>query len=223
MKLVKPQVIIETDDLNGDKILKHIEKIGRTCYKSEDKITSDSAKIFVKNIMDKGHLSVIEHFSVSVRFIIDRGVSHELVRHRLCAFSQESTRYVNYNKKGIEFIIPPWITTIKPGVYDKTNFNKIPYNAWYESMLLAEASYNKLIESGWTPQEARSVLPNSLKTEIVTTANLREWRHILKQRTAFAAHPQMREVMIILLEKFKKEIPVIFDDININQQKQILR
>jgi thymidylate synthase (FAD) len=218
MKLIKPEVIIE-GDIDGDRILKHIEKIGRTCYKSEDKITSDSAKKFVQNIMNRGHLSVIEHFNISVRFIIDRGVSHELVRHRLCAFSQESTRYVDYNKKGIEFIIPPWITSI----YDKTNFNNIPYNIWYESMLHAEASYNNLIKTGWTPQEARSVLPNSLKTEIVTTANLREWRHILKLRTSNAAHPQMREVMIVLLEKFKSEIPIIFDDINIDKQKQVLR
>src|ERR1035437_4003441 len=171
MKLIKPSVEIE-GDINGDEILKHIEKIGRKCYKSESNITSDSAKIFVKSIIERGHLSVIEHVSISVRFIIDRGVSHELVRHRLCAFSQESTRYVNYSKKGIEFIIPPWVTSFEPGEYiNSTCFEFVNNNdmVWLKALVAAEIYYNELITNGWQPQQARSVLPNSLKTEIVVT------------------------------------------------------
>ena len=115
-----PRVEIE-GGLDGDSILKHIEKVGRTCYKSEDKITSKSAKEFVASLIKRGHESVIEHANVSVRFVVDRGVSHELVRHRLCAFSQESTRYVNYSRKGIEFILPPWVTDIPLGEYGLSN------------------------------------------------------------------------------------------------------
>ena len=240
MKLIKPSVEIESE-INGDKILKFIEKIGRVCYRSEDKITSDSAIKFVKNVIARGHLSVIEHFNISVRFIIDRGVSHELVRHRLCSFSQESTRYVNYNKKGIEFILPLWVTDIPlgeyglcnaringvdimgtyPKEYEKrlTTLPEIDKNQvlWLMALLQAEGYYNTLINAGWKPQEARSILPNALKTEIVTTANLREWIHILKLRTSQAAHPQIREVMFVLLEEFKKEIPIIFDDIIVDK------
>jgi thymidylate synthase (FAD) len=151
-----------------------------------------------------------------VKFIIDRGVSHELVRHRLCAFSQESTRYVNY-KGGCTFIIPPWIS-LKEGSYD----GHIPgYEisddqaslTWYCSMLNAEQDYIKLLDNGWSPQQARSVLPNSTKTEIVVTANFREWRHIFKLRTSKAAHPQMREIMNPLLKEVQEKIPVIFDNI----------
>jgi thymidylate synthase (FAD) len=192
------------DDIDGEAILKKIEKCGRTAYKSEDKITLDSAKNFVAGIMKRGHESVIEHVSITVKFVCDRGVTHELVRHRLCAFTQESTRYCNYNKKGMTVIDPSstfWLN------------NDFCYDHWLNHMVECEKVYNTLINHGATPQEARSVLPNSLKTEIVTTANLREWRHILQLRTAKSAHPQMREMMIPLLRDFKRLIPVIFDDI----------
>lgn len=205
MKIIKPYHVIETE-INGDTILKHIEKAGRTCYKSENKISDESAKSFVKGIIKSGHESVIEHFSITVRFICDRGVSHELVRHRLASFSQESTRYVNYEKANEITIIKPCFWTDK-----KSDL----YGHWLYSMEHAEKEYLYLIQHGATPQEARSVLPNSLKTEIVVTANLREWRTILKQRTAKAAHPQIREIMIPLLNELKERLPVIFDDIEV--------
>ena len=185
-----------------------IESYGRTCYKSEDKITSDSAEAFIKMIKKRGHLSVIEHSSLSVRFIIDRGVSHELVRHRLCAFSQESTRYCDY-KGGVEFIIPPWVD-VKEGEYLRWTGGKGTSSIWAITILNAERSYKVLRANGWSPQQARSVLPNSLKTEIVVTANFREWLHILSLRCSKSAHPQMREIMIPLREELNKIYPSIF-------------
>jgi thymidylate synthase (FAD) len=224
MKLIKASYKI-ISDINSNYLLQLIESAGRTCYKSEDKITDSSAKEFIKMILSKGHESVIEHGSMTVRFIIDRGVSHELVRHRLASFSQESTRYCNYSKdkfdNQITFIIPPWIDThegVYPlgcaGISDFHSFeDDSPEESWFWSLLNAEKTYNYLIKKGWRPEQARSVLPNSLKTEIVVTANLREWRTIFKQRTTKAAHPQMREVMIPLLNEVKEKIPVVFDDI----------
>ncbi len=189
-----------------------IEKAGRTCYKSEEKITDKSANEFIKKIIKRGHLSVIEHASVSVRFIADRGFSHECVRHRLCAFSQESTRYCDY-KDGVEFIIPLWVK-IKPGNYGEKllSHNDISINdlRWIETMLELEYQYTRLRKDGWSPQQARSVLPNSLKTEIVCTANFREWLHIFKLRTSKAAHPQMQEIMIPTQDEFKRRWPSVF-------------
>lgn len=192
--------------INGSEILKHIEKCGRVCYKSEDKITEDSAQIFCKNIIKRGHEAVLEHYSFTVKFIVDRGVSHEIVRHRLASYCQESTRYCNYSKDkfGTE------ITVIKPCFWDKEDKK---YSTWINSMKNAEQSYFKAINEGATPQEARSVLPNSLKTEVVMTANLREWRHFLKLRTSQYAHPQIREVAIPLLKELQLKIPILFDDI----------
>ena len=201
------------------KPLETIEAAGRTCYKSEDKITEGSAEKFVRMIIKRGHHSVIEHAIMSVRFICDRGVTHEIVRHRLAAYSQESTRYCNY-KGGVTFIIPPWCEGIEEKEYSEGDFIPFLDNAitimtekWALSLLEAEDTYINLLKMGWSPQQARSVLPNSLKTEIVMTANLREWMHIFKLRTSKAAHPQMRELMIPLLEEMKTLVPVIFDDI----------
>lgn len=193
--------------------LKTIEAAGRTCYKSEDKITEDSAEKFVKMVVKRGHHSVIEHAFMSVRFICDRGVTHELVRHRLAAYSQESTRYCSY-KGGVAFIIPPW-TTYQPGEYtiDNTDFNtRYPEDLWAASLMSAEQDYIILLSLGWSPQQARSVLPNSLKTEIVMTANLREWMHVFKLRTSKAAHPQIRELMLPLLKEVETLVPIIFGD-----------
>lgn len=209
MRIIKPLFIIE-DDINGDKILEKIEKAGRTCYKSEEKITADSAKNFVKNLIMTGHESVIEHEKITVRVICDRGVTHEIVRHRIASYSQESTRYCNYSKEkfGNE------LTVIEPCFWNSgSESDKEKRAIWEESMKSAEKAYFNLIEIGASPQEARSVLPNSLKTEIVMTMNLREWRHFFKLRTSNAAHPQMREIACPLLDEFKKQIPVIFDDI----------
>ncbi len=196
-------------EINGTSILKSIESIGRVCYKSEGKITKDSSEKFVANLLKRGHESVIEHETITVKFICDRGVSHELVRHRIASFSQESTRYCNYanEKFGKE------LTVIDPMFWDETSEQ---YKYWLNVMKLIEHTYNSLIESGARPEEARSILPNSLKTEIIVSMNLREWRHFFKLRTATAAHPQMREITIPLLSELKNIIPVVFDDINID-------
>ena len=197
------------------KPLETIEAAGRTCYKSEDKITEGSAEKFVRMIIKRGHLSVIEHAYMSVRFICDRGVTHEIVRHRLAAYSQESTRYCNYSKdkfsNNISVIDPCFWANRK--IRGHKDFDC--YFIWLELMKLAEEYYLRLLSAGASPQEARSVLPNSLKTEIVMTANLREWLHVFSLRTSKAAHPQMRELMIPLLEEMKTLVPVIFDDIKV--------
>lgn len=209
MNIIEPQIIVESP-LNGTEILKLIEKAGRTAYKSEDKITQESAEKFIAMLISRGHFSVIEHYSVSVRVICDRGVTHEIVRHRLASYTQESTRYCNYTKGqfGNE------LTVIKPIFWDLNKPSDVKkYNIWRETLLKIEDAYNRLISLGSTPQEARSILPNSLKTEIVMTMNLREWRHFLELRTTKAAHPQMREIAIPILDRFKSEIPIIFDDI----------
>ena len=214
MRLVKPSTEILSISGKSDSGLELIELAGRTCYKSEDRIGPGTAEKFVQMVLKRGHESVIEHSMATVRFIVDRGVSHELVRHRLCAFSQESTRYCNYSG-GVTFVIPPWVN-IQPGEYGKNrHLPSDPSDAvWYFTMIDAEVRYQALLKNGWTPQQARSVLPNSLKTEIVVTANFREWRHIFKLRCSQAAHPQMREVMIPLRDEFRNRIPVLFDGID---------
>jgi len=217
MILVKPSFEIMTDIRTIPKILSIIEDAGRTCYKSEKR---GEPHLFVASLIKRGHESVIEHANISVKIICDRGVTHEIVRHRLASYSQESTRYCNY-KGGVTFVIPPWIK------FDAGEYNhkfcsswEVPFNAdqtWFASMLDHEDQYISLLKMDWSPQQARSVLPNSLKTEIVMTCNLREWRYIFKLRISSAAHPQMREIMIPLLEKFKEIIPVVFEDIQINK------
>lgn len=219
MKLIKPSFeileIMGADSiLTARESLRLIELAGRVCYKSEDKITENSDKKFVERIKASGHHSVLEHSAMTVRFICDRGVTHEFVRHRLCAFSQESTRYCNY-KGGVTFVIPPWIDYYKPGEYDTRDYprgEQTPTWDWFNSLVWAEAYYINLLRGGWTPQQARSVLPNSLKTEIVVTANFREWMHIFSLRCAKAAHPQMREIMIPLRDKCRELIPIIFSE-----------
>jgi len=201
MKILKPFFVIE-DEIDGERILKNLERYGRTCYKSEDRITPESAREFVARILKGGHESVIEHEKVTVRIICDRGVAHEIVRHRIASYSQESTRYCNYKSRGIRVIEPFFFV----------GDNK-KYQIWLSTMHACEDAYNALIKAGATPQEARSVLPNSLKTEIIITYNLREWRHFFRLRCSKQAHPQMREVIIPLLQEFKRRIPVIFDDI----------
>lgn len=210
MKIINPYFIIE--DLHykdaGLEMLKRIEKAGRTCYKSESNITNDSAVKFVKMVLDRQHESVIEHEKITVRFICDRGVTHEIVRHRLASYSQESTRYCNYGKDkfGKE------ITVIDPSKAFGWTPGQEPYDTWYNGCLEAEKTYFALLEMGATPQEARSVLPNSLKTEIVMTANLREWRWFFEKRAHKAAHPQMKELAYPLLDKLRKLVPIVFDN-----------
>lgn len=205
MKIINADVEFITP-IDGAAILKRLEQCGRVCYKSEAKITDTSAPAFVAGIIKRGHEAVLEHCSFTVKFICDRGVSHEIVRHRVASYCQESTRYCNYSKDGFG----SEITVIKPCfLYPSTD----GFNLWEEGCLFAEQTYFNLLECGCSPQEARSVLPNSLKTEVVMTANIREWRHFLKLRCSPAAHPQMREVALILLDKVHSLIPVCFDDI----------
>lgn len=212
MKIIKPYYEI-LSKIDGKELLKNIERAGRTCYKSEDKITDESAEKFISMLIQRGHESVLEHEKLSILFVCDRGVSHEIVRHRIASFSQESTRYCNYSKDKFDnqltFILPEWLQA------DHENQDvSHGYLIWYDAMIDSEENYKQLLNNGWTPQQARSVLPNSLKTEIVVTANLREWRTIFKQRTSSAAHPQMRELMCPLLDELKTIIPVVFNDIN---------
>jgi thymidylate synthase (FAD) len=208
MKAIKAYTQIY-GDINGQEILKKIEQCGRVCYKSEDKIKDDSAEKFVAGLIKRGHEAMLEHASFTVKFVVDRGVSHEIVRHRLASFAQESTRYCNYSKDdfGSE------ITFIKP-LFLKEGTDGFEF--WRSSCEFAEWSYFKMLDWGCTAQEARAVLPNSLKTELVMSANLREWRHFFKLRAANStgkAHPQMLEVTRPLLDELKTLIPVVFDDI----------
>lgn len=217
MKLIRPSFEILSIPKEP---IKFLEQCARTCYKSEHKIGENSAEKLIKNILKRGHESVIEHCSISVKIICDRGVSHEIVRHRLASYSQESTRYCNYGTKigGCTFIIPVWCKNIEPIELNPLIW-ELPSNitseerTWMTSLNLAEKCYLSLLKAKWSPQQARSVLPNSLKTEIVMTANLREWKHFFKLRTSNKAHPQMREIAIPLLNTFKKYIPIIFEDI----------
>lgn len=209
MKIINADVDIMTP-LDGQAILKHLERCGRVCYKSEDRITDGSADKFLAGIIKRGHEAVLEHYSFTVKFICDRGVSHEIVRHRLASYCQESTRYCSYDKDkfgGEITVIEPrfW----KPYGPETEEF----FETWVTACCEAEKYYFGLIKEGVPPQEARSVLPNSLKTELVMTANIREWRHFLKLRCSPAAHPQIREVAMILLEKVHDAIPVLFDDV----------
>lgn len=208
MKIIEPRIEI-LNAPNYHQMLKHIELAARTCYKSEDKISEGSAGELIKRLIDNRHHSTLEHINISVRFICDRGVSHELVRHRLCSFSQESTRYCNYSgeKFGKE------LTFIRPVFWAKMS---LEFAFWYGAMKEAEKAYFKLIDRGESPQAARSVLPNSLKTEIVVTANIRQWRTMFEQRCAPAAHPSMQQIMLPLLKQFAILYPVFFIDVYTN-------
>ena len=212
MNIIEPGFKVMTKIDRCD-ILKFIEECGRTCYKSEDKITEDSASKFVRGLINRNHTAMIEHFSITVKFICDRGVSHEIVRHRIASFAQESTRYCNYIKDdfGSE------ITVIKPLFLDEGTDG---YNIWKASCQAAEDAYFDLLNWGCTAQEARSVLPNSLKTEIVVTMNLREWRHFFNLRalgTTGKPHPQMKEIALPLLNYFKEALPEVFDDLEVTE------
>lgn len=204
MRIIQPYFEF-LDELDGEKILEKIERIARVCYKSEDRITEGSARKFLSGILKSGHESVIEHEKITVRIVCDRGVTHEIVRHRIASYSQESTRYCNYSQEkfGGE------LTFIQPCFWKEGDR---AYQLWSETMEQIESSYMKMLEEGASPQEARSILPNSLKTEIVVTMNLREWRHFFKLRTSKRAHPQMREIALMMLKEFQKRIPVLFDD-----------
>lgn len=187
--------------------MKAIERAARTCYKSEDRITEGSARELVSRLIRSGHHAMLEFGIIQVRFICNRGFTHELVRHRLCSFAQESTRYCNYSKDNhgneVTFIIPPWLENADSSMRD----------TWKGHMKDCEDLYLSAIKNGLPPQHARGFLPIDLKTEIVIQANLREWRHIFKLRTAPAAHPSMQQLMIPLLDQLRGMIPILFEDV----------
>lgn len=203
MKIVNAKYEILTD-IDGQKILEAIERAARTCYKSEDKISDGTARNMVRTLILSHHDAMLEHEHITVRFVIDRGVSHELVRHRMASFAQESTRYCKYSGE---------ITVIRPS---QLAGDPVALKAWTGACEMAEDAYLAMLEAGVAPEDARSVLPMSLKTEIIVTANLREWRHILALRavgTTGVPHPQMREVMVPLLDELRERVPVVFDDL----------
>lgn len=210
MLMIKAKTEILTNISEGGiEELKLIELIGRTCYKSEDKIAEDgsTAKKFVKQLINSGHEAMLEHSLLTVKFTVDRGITHELVRHRLFSFAQESTRYCNYSKdkfgNQITFIMPYYL-----------DFEKL--YEWKKACIEAEEAYFKLLNEGCTPQEARAVLPNSTKSDIIVSGNYRQWRHFFNLRAAEVTgkvHPQMKEVTVPLLEEVHNRIPIVFDDI----------
>jgi len=200
MIIINQSFVIENITENA---LKLIELAARNCYKSEDRITDNSHLKMIKKLLNSNHESVLEFASATIRFITDRGVTHELVRHRLCSFAQESTRYVNYKKKEIQFITP----------VDFEMWSEISKNAWLESMELAEKNYILMLDNGLSPEYARSILPNSLKTEIVVNTNFREWMHIFRLRCTRYAHPQIRDLMTKTRDAMQKRIPLIFDEV----------
>lgn len=205
MKVIKPYIEV-LDCPEGLDILKLIELCGRVCYKSEDKITEDSAQRFVRSVIKSGHESVLEHAKITVRVVCDRGISHEIVRHRLASYSQESSRYVRYTGEMI---------FIKPCFWEEGSKE---YEVWYNSMKNAEETYIFLVNGlKCKPEEARDILPNSLKTEIIMTMNLREWRHFFKLRLSNRAHPQMREVAQLIFDELHGRVPIVFDDIEIQE------
>lgn len=201
MNIIKPSVHV----IDYSNMLQTIERGGRICYKSEDKIENGSAEPFIGRLRNMKHESVLEHSLITVQIVTDRGVTHELVRHRLCAFSQESTRYCNYSKGKFN----GEITVIRPFFWDESHIN---YVVWKKSCEDIETSYMYLLEHGAKPQEARSILPNSLKTEIQVSANAREWNHIFRLRTHRDAHPQIRQVMVPLAQEFQKKWPALFSE-----------
>lgn len=217
MRIIKPKLEIYNLPSRNN-ALKLLEKCGRVCYKSEDKITEDSAAKFIASIVNRGHLSVIEHAHITFKMICDRGVSHEIVRHRIASFSQESTRYCDYVKAIEELeesidrdIEQNGIAFIRPYKFIEGTSE---YKEWYEACCYAEEKYYNLRKSGITPEWARSVLPNSLKTEIVVTMNFREILLMLSLRAAKPAHPQMKEIMVPFYHYLNKQyIPEIFHSI----------
>lgn len=203
MEIVKPEVEIFWDK-DPTQMLKLLERAGRTCYKSEERTTDESAAPFVAaRLHQDHHESIIEHEKITVRIVCDRGVTHEIVRHRLASYSQESTRYCNYGKLGIRFVRP---VDFELDAYDLVLLEAI------------EAHYNRCLKIGRTPQQARYFLPNGLKTEIIMTCNLREWRHFFKMRVAPTAHPSMREIANMLLREMRTLVPVIFDDFKLMEE-----
>ena len=205
MKIIEPSVEL-INAPSYETLLSTIETAGRVCYKSEDKIQEGSAEKFIAGLIKRGHEAVIEHGSITSIFICDRGVTHEIVRHRIASYCQESTRYCNYSqdKFGNE------LTFIKPCFFDE---NDSLYFIWKNACCAGEISYFTLLGRRATPQEARIVLKKKKKTELVMTANIREWRHFIKLRTSEKSHPQMSQVVCILANKLAEMYEIFFGDL----------
>lgn len=205
MRIIEPSY--EITPFDSVEMMQATELAGRTCYKSEKKVTLNSAEQFVAALIHSGHESVLEHRSITVKFVVDRGVSHCLVRHRIAAFSQESTQYCNYSRDRFE----GQVTFVRPVTFEKGSED---YALWYTHMEKCERAYLALIKEGnRTPQEARSVLPTSTKTELVMTCNLREWRHVFRMRTSCREQKQIRQVIVPLYRDLKKVMPFVFSGI----------
>lgn len=210
MKLINSSYEILTD-IDGDKVLKDIENVARTCYKSHDHTKEGSAAKLVDTLIKSGHHAMLEFFDITVRFTCDRGVSHEIVRHRVASYAQESTRYCNYSKdkfgNELTFIEPYWLTE---ALLDDTDNAR-------ERLIFClqhiEEIYMSLLNKGLQPQAARAILPNCLKTELNVKMNLREWRHFFNLRCSKAAHPDLRKLALPLLAEFKAKLPIVFDDL----------
>lgn len=206
MRIIEPSYEI-LSKIDGKQALQQIEFAARTCYQSYDKQTDESCFKFIKMLMGRNHESCLEHYSFTVKFIVDRAIHNEIVRHRLASYCGESSRYCNYSKDKFT----NEITVIHPIFLKEGSYE---YFAWKEACQTSERIYMDMLEHGCKPEEARSVLPLSVKTETVMTANVREWRHFFSLRTTPFAHIQMRQVTIPLLEELKTTIPIVFDDIN---------
>jgi len=209
MKIKKEKVEI-VDRINGQKILEKLERIGRISHKSEEKISKGSAEKFIKKLLQLKHESVLEHEKITVKIVCDRGISHEIVRHRIASYTQESTRYCAY--KELEIILPQEIKD-----------NKEAKKLFLESIKQIEKNYLELVSLGIKPEIARNILPHALKTELYCTFNLREWRHIFELRCSENAHPQIRRIFLKILKIFQKKIPVIFDDFIIDESKKVAK
>lgn len=223
MILIRPSAEIAYDTSYSTALLL-VNQASSLCYNTNVKYSIPEQEVRVRSLIKAGHESVIEHVSITCMFTVDRGVTHELVRHRLCSFTQLSTRYCDYigERMGghVMFVIPPWAEGIEPGTYEPDNklplMNSETDTLWVGQMADAERVYHRLRTNGWTPEKARAVLPHSTATRIVCTANMRNWRHIMKLRavgTTGRPHPQMVEVMAPLLAKFKEKYPAFFYDI----------
>lgn len=228
MKIVQPYAKMlspvdperQFDIKDGVYMLRRIEYYARVSHRSEDKVTWDSYDKFLRSVvLNHGDMSVIEHEKVTVEALVDRGITHEWVRHRVGSYTQESTRFVNYNKPGqqAQFIRP--LTLPNPETITAGTDEMFIDDAWDAAIQQSEDSYKVLIDRGVAPQIARSVFPNALASKIIITYNLRSWRHFFIMRTSKEAHPQMKQVTIPLLMDFKQTIPILFEDIQPEQRQ----
>lgn len=227
MKEINGGYSIIYPDTSGGTAIKQIERVARTCYQSNANVNKYSGEKLVKNLISMGHEAMLEHFSVSVEFTTDRGVSHEIVRHRIASYAQESTRYCNYSKDKfgceIAVISPEKAMRFKRGQTIPQSGRVVDdaliadwLGVWRKACTEAERAYLQMLNMGCPPELARGVLPTSLKTSIVVTMNLREWRHFFKLRvcgTTGKPHPQIYEIAYPLLCEFHKKYPVVFDDL----------